>query len=84
MIPIITSGSLDVSAMAVHQNVAHVLPEYLVVGAGAGAGAGAGGKNQYSKSGDHKCPDTHVLRFRNPELGQAGLDELCEMLQMRL
>ena len=40
--PTITSGSrLDVSSMAVHQNVSWVSLDYLIVGAGAGAGAGA-------------------------------------------
>ena len=40
----ITSGPpLDVSSMAVHQNVSWVSLEYLIVGAGAGAGAGGGG-----------------------------------------
>ena len=79
MTPNITSGFyLDVSSMAVHQNVSHVPLEYLVVGTGLGAGGDE--KNQCPKDGDRKRPDTRVLRFLIPELGQTGLEELCEML----
>ena len=67
--------------MAVHQNVSHAPLECLVVGAGAGRDDE---KNQYSKSGDHRRPDTRVLRTLIPELGQTGSDELCDMLQLHL